>query len=251
MSNRKTVRRDWLKRQIQKGLIEIKCTGIYTDDYYGDSQNEYSKTDWYHADIKDFSDHDFTYTSGYAYQENDEIIHWTVLANHFYVCRVISEEQAEAYRQAKLSKTSVDSQGDLTGFEGVETDEIKELIAETIAEHTDEEWRTTPAEQQALIAETIAEATPEVEAVDERIAQETCTQAREERLKQLIKDSVKLLGLDPEWFYNIQVMTQQTCLMGTYQARIAETIIKAGFPLKVEDSGWLAYESYHLRIILT
>ncbi len=248
MNKSKTIRRDWLKRQIQKGLIEIKCTGIYTDDYFHDRYSDYSKSDWKQADITDFSEHDFTYTSGYAYQEEDGTIHWTMLANHFYLCRVISEEQAEAYRQAKLSTTSVDSQGDLTGFEGVEADEIKELIAETIADHTDEEWRTTPAEQQALIAETIAEHTPEV---DERIEQETCTQPREERLNQAVKDAVKLLGLDPDIFYSVAFLMRQTTIMGTYSSINAEAIIKAGYPLQVEANGWLAYESYHLRIILT
>ncbi len=235
MSNRKTIRRDWLKRQIVAGKIEIKCTGIYTDDYYGDNANRFQKTDWELADIKNFQDHDFTFSSGYAYQEEDGTIHWTMLANHFYICRVISEEQAEAYRQAKLSTTSVDEQGDLTGFEGVEADEIKELIEEAIEQHS---VNLDPA---LFPSQTI----------DETIALETSTQPREERIKIYVQNSVKLLGFEPEWFFNVQFLTNHVTLMGNYSASEAEAIQKAGYPLTVGEDGWLRYESSHIIIILT
>ncbi len=278
MSKSKVIRRDWLKRQIIAGKIEIKCKGIYTDDYYHDGQTNYSISDWQLADISDFQDHDFTYTSGYARQEENGMIHWTMLHNHYYDCRLISDEQAEAYRQAKLATTPVDNQGDLTGFEGVEADEIKELITETIAEHTeDEQWRLSPEEQlEDAIAEGIVENTPHAElgqfgkvgafgevgpfgkaseyvAIDKRIKQETSTQPREERMKLAIKASIDWLGLglNADDFFNIEFQNNKATIMATYSSHKANQIIKAGFPLKVEESGWLTYDSYHLRIILT
>lgn len=50
MSN--TIRRDWLKRQILKGNVMVKCKGVYTDDYAFDAAYNYQKTDWMKAAIK-------------------------------------------------------------------------------------------------------------------------------------------------------------------------------------------------------
>ena len=41
----KKVNRKWFKNRLKGGLLEVKCTGIYTDDYYYDAQNNYSKQD--------------------------------------------------------------------------------------------------------------------------------------------------------------------------------------------------------------
>ena len=47
----KTVRRDWLKRQVEKGNVEVKCNYSYTDDYAGDAAANFGKTTWMPAEI--------------------------------------------------------------------------------------------------------------------------------------------------------------------------------------------------------
>ncbi|MDA3940493.1 MAG: hypothetical protein PF693_14480 [Spirochaetia bacterium] len=84
-----TVRRDWIKRQIIKGNIEIRTDMILTDDYaYDNSANCHESKEWNIADIKNFTDHDFKYKSGYAYKNEDGSIKWTMLANHYYTIRL-------------------------------------------------------------------------------------------------------------------------------------------------------------------
>ena len=41
----KTVRRDWLLRKINAGLVEGKCNYRYSDDYAWDAQTNFGKTD--------------------------------------------------------------------------------------------------------------------------------------------------------------------------------------------------------------
>jgi hypothetical protein len=96
----KTVRRDWLKKQIEKGNIEIKCDQILTDDYAHDDATNCGKTTWAKADIKDFSIHDFSYFTGHANWNDDGTIHWTMLTNHYYTCRLINNPQDLTTRQA-------------------------------------------------------------------------------------------------------------------------------------------------------
>ena len=50
--NYKTLRRDKLKRDIQKGLLEVKCNYRYTDDYAYDAASNYGKTDWMDAALE-------------------------------------------------------------------------------------------------------------------------------------------------------------------------------------------------------
>ena len=91
---KKTVRRDWLKRQIAKGNIEIKCNMILTDDYAYDNASNCQKSDWKKANIENFSEQDFKYQSGYAYWNEDKTeISWTMLCNHYYTCRIREAEQ--------------------------------------------------------------------------------------------------------------------------------------------------------------
>ena len=92
MRNSNTIRRDWLKKQITLGNIEIKCDMILTDDYAFDSASNFRKSEWKKADIKDFRDQDFKYSSGSAYKNNDGTISWTMLCNHYYTCRVINQK---------------------------------------------------------------------------------------------------------------------------------------------------------------
>ncbi len=234
MSTNKTIRRNWLKRQIEKGLIEIKCTGIYTDDYYGDNANSFHKTEWELANIKDFKDEDFRFASGYAYQDENGIIHWTMLANHFYLCRVITPDQQEAYISDSLSTSTVDSEGELTGFEGIDSDEIRDLIAETIIEntpHAEPEVSFGPATEY-----TVVEDEPKTDPLAEA--------------KATIRSAVRMLGLDPDIFFNIE-LGMQVSLLGFYTADKAQAIIKAGYPMQVDEHGRLIYSTTDLRIVLT
>lgn len=112
----KTIRRDWLKRQIEKGNIEAKCNHKFTDDYAFDNAYNFGKTDWMPArikhpqyetytneigsvltrrtddDLKDgylnFREDDFGYKSGMAYYNDDGSIHFSVLSSESYTLRV-------------------------------------------------------------------------------------------------------------------------------------------------------------------
>jgi hypothetical protein len=88
----RTVNRGWLKKQIEKGNIEIQCKMILTDDYAFDAASKFQKEEnWKLADIKVFNDQDFRYKSGLAYWNEDHtIISWTMLTNHYYKCRLIT-----------------------------------------------------------------------------------------------------------------------------------------------------------------
>lgn len=86
---RTTVNRLWLKKQIIAGNIEIKRTQILTDDYAFDAAYNFQKSDWKLANIEDFTEMDFKYGSGRAYWNDDKtVINWTLLANHYYECRL-------------------------------------------------------------------------------------------------------------------------------------------------------------------
>ena len=47
----KTIRRDWLKKQIEAGKVEAKCNFHYTDDYAFDNAYGFGKTEWMPAHI--------------------------------------------------------------------------------------------------------------------------------------------------------------------------------------------------------
>lgn len=88
----RTVNRGWLKKQIADGNIEIKTDMILTDDYAFDASCNNQKSEWKKANIKDFSDKDFKYKSGRAYWNEDKTeILWTMLANHYYTCRIVKK----------------------------------------------------------------------------------------------------------------------------------------------------------------
>ncbi len=48
----KTVNRGWLKRQVEKGNVIIKCDFHYTDDYAWDAARNYGETEWFPARIR-------------------------------------------------------------------------------------------------------------------------------------------------------------------------------------------------------
>jgi hypothetical protein len=86
----KTIRRDWLKRQIAAGRMEIRCRGVYTDDYSFDAAVNFQRNDgWAVADIANFNDEDFRYSTGYCFlDETTGIYHWGMLCNHYYELRL-------------------------------------------------------------------------------------------------------------------------------------------------------------------
>lgn len=86
----KAVNRGWLKKQIEKGNVEIKCDMVLTDDYAFDAAFNCQKSEWAKADIKNFNDQDFKYKSGRAYWNADgKTISWIMLCNHYYTVRII------------------------------------------------------------------------------------------------------------------------------------------------------------------
>ena len=52
----KTIRRDKIRRDIEKGLMEARCKYRYTDNYIWDSASNFGKTDWMPARIQKNSD---------------------------------------------------------------------------------------------------------------------------------------------------------------------------------------------------
>lgn len=87
----KTIRRNWLKSQIEKGNIEIKTDMILTDDYAFDAATKCQKTGWEKADIKNFHKDDFTMSTGRAYQNQDGTITWVMCSGYYYTCRLIKK----------------------------------------------------------------------------------------------------------------------------------------------------------------
>ncbi|HHT9137752.1 MAG TPA: hypothetical protein ACFYEK_10995, partial [Candidatus Wunengus sp. YC60] len=88
----KTIRRDWIKRQIAKGNMEIRCKMVLTDDYAYDNDSNFQKSEWKLAKIEDFNESDFTYSTGHASQAEDNLINWTMLCNHYYQLRLITDK---------------------------------------------------------------------------------------------------------------------------------------------------------------
>jgi len=95
----KTVRRDWIKRQIEKGIVEVKCNYKYTDDYAFDAAVKFQKTDWMPARVDEnrrgqengcinFHPEDFRFQSGLAYRQDDGTIRFVVMAGESYTLRM-------------------------------------------------------------------------------------------------------------------------------------------------------------------
>ena len=94
-----TLRRSDLRRLIDKGLIEAKCTGKYTDDYRADAADNFAITDWMPAILSDkhalrdgclmFTDHDFTMSTGHAYWSDTlKVVVFRVMATETYHLRL-------------------------------------------------------------------------------------------------------------------------------------------------------------------
>ena len=93
MERNQTVRRDWLKKQIEAGKMEIRCLQDLTDDYAYDSANNGGRTEWMDGvewvknQSKNLYDWKFRSTSGGAYREKDGKIIFYVYSNLCYELR--------------------------------------------------------------------------------------------------------------------------------------------------------------------
>jgi len=116
----RTVNRGWLKRQVEKGNVLIRCRFYLTDDYAWDNANNGGRTDWMPARIKHpkyegyvneygyfrsrctDSDHldgyinldegDFSTTTGRAYRDvdgQDNHINFSIFSNLLYECKIV------------------------------------------------------------------------------------------------------------------------------------------------------------------
>lgn len=99
----KTIRRDWLKRQIEKGVVEAKVNYALTDDYaYDNSVNNQRTKVWkpavvcehskrtYDRPVVYFADFDFKTSTGYAGWEEDGTITFCPLSSEYYTLRIIA-----------------------------------------------------------------------------------------------------------------------------------------------------------------
>jgi hypothetical protein len=115
MSTQTTVRRNWLKKQVNAGKVEARCTISLTDDYAFDNANDFGKTGWLPARIRhpefteyqtpggwmntrcsnddhqpgymNLDEHDFVSRSGGAYTKGDVIVLY-VHSNLYYEMRI-------------------------------------------------------------------------------------------------------------------------------------------------------------------
>jgi hypothetical protein len=86
----KTVNRGWLKRQVEKGNIEVKCCYSLTDDYGFDKSINFGKSDeWSNAKEYKFTDWDYKTSSGSAWYNTDSTISFVVHSNLSYNMRII------------------------------------------------------------------------------------------------------------------------------------------------------------------
>lgn len=71
----KTIRRDSLKKQIEAGKLEAKCTMHLTDDYKFDDANKFGKTEWKPARMRKPEFAQYTHANGAVtyYSKNDDM----------------------------------------------------------------------------------------------------------------------------------------------------------------------------------
>lgn len=95
------LRRNKLKKMIEKGLLIAKCESQYTDDYKLDVATNFGKTDYKPCKIKDsaqtdfsddikFYDCSFTSKCGYAQKCEDGTIYFKVSSNESYRLKAIT-----------------------------------------------------------------------------------------------------------------------------------------------------------------
>ena len=112
----KTIRRNWLKKQIELGKVEAKCNYKFTDDYAFDNAYNNQKTGWLPARISNpvygevtlqngitrtvstdsdwkegyvnFRNYDFTMSTGGARWNEDGTIGFSPLSSENYTLRI-------------------------------------------------------------------------------------------------------------------------------------------------------------------
>jgi len=88
---RKTIRRDWLQRQIAKGTVFMRCRYHYTDDYAWDAATNFGKDDeWWKPTEKTFDNWDFRTSTGYCYRNNDGTITFAIHSNLAYDVKIVA-----------------------------------------------------------------------------------------------------------------------------------------------------------------
>lgn len=113
----KTIKRNWLKKQIEDGKVEAKCDYSMTDDYAFDNANCFGATGFAKARISrptfktitlpngaerevledsdtidgamNFKEYEFTGKSGAAYKTDDGLIRLRVHSNLVYTLRMV------------------------------------------------------------------------------------------------------------------------------------------------------------------
>ena len=119
MTATKTIKRNWLKKQIEAGNMEAKCNYVLTDDYAFDNAYNFRKTEWLPARIShptyreialqngsvitqrddedykegalNFKDYDFTFSTGRAYRNDDGTISFYPLSGESYTLREVTK----------------------------------------------------------------------------------------------------------------------------------------------------------------
>lgn len=121
-----TIRRNWLRKQVELGRVEAKCEMHLTDDYAFDAAYNFGQTDWKPARIRqpkwevyvnergsaldrcvdddlrqgfiNFLASDFSpsYKTGHAYWQNKEqgLIHFSIHSNLRYTLRIVEARHA-------------------------------------------------------------------------------------------------------------------------------------------------------------
>lgn len=84
----KTINRGWLRKQIEKGNMEIKCLYYMTDDYKIDADRNFGKTEWVDAKEFNLTERDFKTKSGCAWQNEEGIISLVIHSNRAYDIRI-------------------------------------------------------------------------------------------------------------------------------------------------------------------
>lgn len=103
----RTIRRDWLKRQIEQGKALARCKFALSDDYIDDNARNLGRTGWKPAYLKasrddyregmiGFLPEDFRYRSGRAYQyEDSQDITFVVMTNESFAIRIVEPSPKE------------------------------------------------------------------------------------------------------------------------------------------------------------
>lgn len=112
-----TIKRNWLKKQVELGRMEIKCDLHLTDDYRFDVSNKFGQSEWMPARIckpvfgmvkvngyemercidddwqsghMNLNDHDFEGKPGYATRNENGTITLKIHSNLYYTLREIN-----------------------------------------------------------------------------------------------------------------------------------------------------------------